>query len=272
MENRRYTRTLFLPCLQGQYKIWKNSLLEYCNDVDVIVSFGDLIGCNEHAADNPAKGPNMAALSYTRLYSEYHDRWTQLIGPNEIAALNSPGQWTNNQSTGYLRDSWLDSDRFKVASVDHGVLLTHGGLTYGEWIEIDRPTTAKEAADRLNEKYSGTLNQGKAFRLTGIPNYSANPIWCDPLQELYPSWITQIEDCPFDQAHAESSINNSLGRQLLQNDLSPMSHITDARFTAYGSIVMIGDAQFTAYTLSITGEILNNLPSSDRLRIIQTDD
>lgn len=264
-------KTLFLPCLQGQYKLWRNSILEMCNEVDAVISFGDLIGCYDEAADTPHNGPNMAVLSYTRLYTQYHDQWTQLIGPNEIAALCSPGVWTNDQSTAYLRDSWLDAETFKVASVDCGRLLTHGGLTYGEWQSIDSPETADEAAKRLNEKYRGTLYQGESYRLTGKPNYASNPIWADPLLETYPSWTTTPIDCPFDQTHAEASVNNELGRRLLQEKWSPLSVIPSPRFKSYGSIVMIGEAEFTAVTLNVVGPTLEQLPTRERLRITQTE-
>lgn len=270
MDNRQYKRTLFLPCLQGQYKLWKNSILETCNDVNAVVSFGDLIGCNEDAADSGHRGPNMATLSFTRLYTEYHDDWTQLIGPNELAALSSPDTWTNAQSTSYLRDAWLDVDRFKTAAVNNGRLVTHGGLTYGEWISIDRPESSQEASERLNEKYNGTLYQGLSYRLNGRPNYSANPIWADPLLETYPSWTTAPEDCPFDQTHAEASVNNELGRKLLQEEWSPLSVIPTPRFKSYGSILTIGEAEFTAVTLNVAGPMLTSLPTRERLRIAQT--
>lgn len=269
MDN-QYKRTLYLPCLQGQYKLWKTSILETCNDVDSVVSFGDIVGCHDAAADGPHQGPNMAILSYTRLYTEYNDAWTQLIGPNEIAALNSPETWTNDQSVAYLRDSWLDSNRFQTASFANGRLLTHGGVTYGEWLSLDRPESAEEASERLNEKYSGTLFQGLSYRLTGRPNYSANPIWADPILETYPSWATAPEDCPFDQGHAEASVNNELGRRLLQEEWSPLSVIPYPRFKSYGSILTIGEAEFTAMTLSLVGPILNSLPTRERLRITRS--
>lgn len=270
MSNKQYRRTLYLPCLQGQYKVWQSSILPQCNEADAVVSFGDLIGCYDEAADNESRGRNEATLTFTRMYSTYHSDWTQLIGPNEIAALNSPQTWTNQNSTEYLRTKWLEEGFFQVASVDNGRLQTHGGLTYGEWIALDKPSTAETAAERLNEKYSGTLFQGLSYRLTGQPNYSANPIWADPVLETYPSWLTAPEDCPFDQMHAEASVNTDLGRRLMQDPLSPLAHFKKTLFKPYGAVVYIGEAEFTALTLNLIGDRLSRLPNMERVLIAQT--
>lgn len=267
-----FHRTLFLTSLKGQYKLWRRELAPACNKADSIVQFGNIIGCNSLVKDKESLGANEAILKFVLLYRSTQENWTQLVGTNEIAALNDPKEWTNATSRKILRDAWLgDSPTMQVAAVDKGRLLTHGGLTYGEWLSIGSPTSVDEAAGRLNEKYAGTLHQGSCFRLSGIPNFAANPIWADAVTELYSSWITAPVPMPFDQVHGSGNLNTSEGRLTLSEKSSLLNYADQIRFRKYGSFVTIKDMQFTAIEIDLPDNIVTMVPQHKSLYIEKTE-
>lgn len=260
----RYYKTLFLPPLQGQYILWKSEFTRLAAKVDEIVQLGNLIGCHERFKDKERVGPNLAALNYTLLWRATYSNWVQLIGPNEILALNFPDEWTNNESNRILRRRWFDREqegRFRVAAVNKSRLVTHGGLTYGEWVSLGRPQTAEEAAEALNEKYETTLYQGPSFKLTGKPNYAANPIFADPLRELYPSWTTAPEELPFSQMHGSGGLNTREGHEARSAAYSPLEFIDAMSSTNFGSIVTVGSQKlFSVYPDIPTTKLLKKMP------------
>lgn len=257
---KKYHKTIFLPGLYGQFKLWRNEISEYCNRAEEVIQFGNIIGCNDFAKDKESRGPNEAILKYVLLYQRTA-QWTQLIGPNEIAALNLPEEWTNKISRQILRNSWLSSEpTMKVASVHDNRLVTHGGLTYGEWVSIERPETPEIAAERLNEKYEGTLYQGVSYALGGAPNHSANPIWADPLLELYPSWITAPVELPFGQVHAGRTLNTDVGRTIINEEHSIYNFAEKINYRKYGSIIQIKNQSFIGLNIPLDTTIMNSLP------------
>jgi len=263
-----YDRTAFIPSLNGQYKVLKKDVLKVCNQSDYIFQLGNLIGCNPFVADKETQGANEAILSNTLMYRATDENWVQIVGSNEIAALNNPEEWTNQNSRKILRDAWLgDTPSMMTASSSSGRLVTHGGLTYGEWVLIGRPDTAEEAADRLNEKYSRTLYQGPSFRLGNPPNYSANPIWADTFMELYPSWITALEPMPFDQIHGSYNLNTERGRLLLGKPENPLYYIDHLNFRKWGSITDIKGMIITGIDLDLPPEIISSVPSHKSLYV-----
>lgn len=266
-------RTLFIPGIEGQQKLWSYDVLPVCHQVDYIVNFGNIIGCNDQVADqsSPRDNYNETTMRFVNLYRSYCDEWIQLIGTNELAALAQPDKWTNNITLERLRQWWLEQQwSCYVAYAYHERLLTHGGLTHGEWVDIGRPHTAREAADALNDKYLGTLYQGPAYKLTGSPNYHANPIWADPYMELYPSWTTAPDVCPFDQVHASGDLNTTLGKRLVHTPESPLSYITKVQYKKYGSVTYVSDACFTGINLNIGDNILTRLSHLRSLYIEKT--
>lgn len=267
-----YHRTLFLTSLKGQYKLWRRELAPACNKVDSIVQFGNIIGCNSLVKDKDSFGANEAILKFVLLYRSTQENWTQLVGANEIAALNLPKEWTNATSRKILRDAWLgENPTMQVAAVDKGRLLTHGGLTYGEWLSIGSPKSVDETAHRLNEKYAGTLQQGSCFRLNGIPNFAANPIWADPVTELYGSWITAPVPMPFDQVHGAGNLNTTEGRLLLGEQSSLLNYADQIRFRKYGSFVTVKSMQFTAIEIDLPDNIVTMVPQHKSLYIEKTE-
>lgn len=254
MPTARYYKSLFLPPLEGQYLLWKHDFTQLCPRVDEVVHPGNLIGCTEKAKDKGNLGPNLAVLNLVSLWRASYPAWTQLVGPNEIMALNFPGEWTNDESTRALRQAWLpggSENPWLTAAENKGRLVTHGGLTHGEWRSLGSPTTAQEAARLLNEKYAHTLYQGPSFSINGRPSYSANPIFADPLREVYPSWIGADEPCPFGQIHAGNGLNTKDGRQGLNAPLSPLNFLESVRYTPFGAVVSIQGTLFTSLTADL---------------------
>lgn len=254
------TKTLILPSLNGQYKIWKDKLVLEANKADEVYQLGNLVSVNEELKDKEIKGPNRAILGFIDLYKSTTQNWHQLIGPNEITALNFPSEWTNKYSIRFLKQWWFDQDFFKVAYVSKNRLVTHGGLTYGEWVNIGRPDNAHIAAVLLNEKYSKTLYQGKCFKLGNGPNYAANPIWADPYIELYNSWLTTEESCPFNQLHGSGALNQKFAREMINSSLTPLHFLNSVSFRKWGSIAQIKDSFFTAVDLNLREKLLNSFP------------
>lgn len=232
---------------------------------DEVYQFGNILGLSEYASDAYNTGPNMEVLSDFHKRTQL-DKWCQLIGPNEIAALNVPKEWTNAKSRVFLRELWMGDNAAKVAVESRGRLLSHGGLTYGEWIEIGRPETAKEAATLLNEKYAKTLYQGPAYALGGAPNFAANPIWAHPSRELYPSWIAAPESLPFDQLTGGGSLNNPEGRSLAGND-SIYKFADKIRYQQYGSKIEIKGQRITSLELGLGDLRLPSLPKDRRIYV-----
>jgi hypothetical protein len=266
-----YNRTLFLTSIKGQYKLWRRELAPACNRADSIVQFGNVIGCNSLVKDKEQFGANEATLKFVLLYRSTQENWIQLVGTNEIAALNLPTEWTNSTSRKILRDAWLGANpTMKVAAVDKGRLLTHGGLTYGEWLSIGSPENVYEAAEKLNEKYAGTLHQGSCFKLDGIPNFAANPIWADAITEVYGSWITAPVPMPFDQVHGAGNINSEEGRLALGEKSSLLNHADQIRFRKFGSIVTVKKMQFTAIDIQLPDNIVTMIPQHQSLYIEKT--
>lgn len=266
MPKARFYKTLFLPPIEGQHLIWKNSYAPIAGKVDEIVQLGNLVGCSDRMKDNSYNGPNAAVLSYIALWKSTYSNWTQVVGPNEIMALNFPDEWTNIESNRLLRRRWLTDHKknwsaFLTAGVNKGRLVTHGGLTHGEWVKIGKPKTAEEAAERLNDKYCGTLYQGKCFKLNKRPNFSANPIFADPVMEVYPSWITAEEDTPFDQVHSGGGLNTIQGRLALNEKYSLLLHVDNVRYFSFGSLVEITGHTFLSIAPDITKDkIIRKLP------------
>lgn len=253
-------KTLIIPSLNGQYKIWKDKLVLEANKADEVFQLGNLISANDELKDKEVKGPNRAILGFIDLYKSTTSQWHQLVGTNEIMALNFPSEWTNKYSVRYLKQWWFDDGFFKVADVSKNRLVTHGGLTYGEWVNIGRPTDPNVAAERLNEKYSKTLYQGECFKLGNGPNYAANPIFADPFIELYNSWLTTTEVCPFNQLHGSNALNREFAREMINNPLTPLHFLNSVSFRKWGSVAEIKGSFFTAVDLNLREKLLQSFP------------
>lgn len=252
-------RTLFLGDLEAQYKICRQELeQQLLPTVDKIYSLGNLISCSTKASDRKDLGRNEIVLTF---WDKISVEKVRLIGPNEILALNFPKEWTNNASNAFLRTGWLsEKPTMLAAATDKGRLLTHGGLTYGLWVQLGRPETAEEAAKLINERYLQTLNQGSCFKLDRVPSLEANPIWADPVLELYPSWVLAPEPCPFDQVHGGKSLNTLYGRAAASYETHPISYMDSLSYRKFGSLAVIKGAVFRAIDLDLSHGIIASIP------------
>jgi len=265
---KKFLRVMYLPSIEGQIKLWQNLLEKETAASDEVYQFGNIIGLNEYAKDiSENRGGNqdllVAVASRLKL-----TRWTQLVGPNEIAALNLPNEWTNQKSRKILRDMWVGENPIRVAVAVRGRLISHGGLTYGEWVDIGRPETAAHAAKLLNDRYSKTLYQGRCYLLGDPPNYSANPIWAHPSRELYPSWITAPEALPFDQVTGGGSLNEPEGRLLADGEESLYKYVDKIRYHRYGSKLEINGQRIISLGLTLKEEPMTRL-SEDRQLLVE---
>lgn len=268
MAEKKFKRTIFVPSLEGQYKLWKNEIAPACNKADAVYQLGNVVGANDYARDNERNGANEAILKFVLLYRATQESWYQIAGVNEIMALNFPDEWTNATSRQILRNAWFSKNpSMMTATVYEGKLVTHGGLTYGEWLSIGKPDTAVEAARLLNEKYAATLQQGSCYRLGSPPNYAANPIWCDPIMELYPSWVTSPEALPFDQVHGGVSVNTARGREVMDEKNNPLKFVDKVRYNSYGSRVDIGGREILGVDLDLPAKLISSIPQTHQLYI-----
>lgn len=272
-KNEKYWRTLFIPPLIGNHKLWKTRLIKSMNKTHAIIQMGNLVNINGIIKDNPEKyndnGPNFLLLKLARLYDLSTASYTQLIGPNEIAALNLPKEWTSPGSNAILREGWLsDNDRFFTAAVSNGKLITHGGLTYGEWLAIGSPDNASIAAQRLNFKYNGTLTQGDCYQLGGPPNYAANPIWADAALELIPSWITAPQAMPFEQIYASGRIDSATSKDAI-NDRTILSHADKIITRSFGSYITIKGKDLLGLTIDLDQSKENTRITKERALYVE---
>lgn len=265
MPKARYYKTLFIPSLEGQHVIWENVYSKYAFKTDRTVQLGNLVGCTDRAKDKKDSGPNQTMLRLILLWRSTYEHWEQLVGPNEIMALNFPDEWTNDESNRILRARWFTDEhegRFKVATVEKNRLVTHGGLTHGLWRRLGSPTDPYEAADAVNEEYEKSLYQGRCWRLNDVPNFSANPIFADPVREVYPSWVTADEEMPFSQVHAAPGLNTAAGRAALTETFNPLTCLDHIRYTDFGSVIEFGERWFFNVHPEFRPEILHRkLPS-----------
>lgn len=275
------TRTAFIPDLTGHAAVWRSiSGILDTQDVDRIIQLGNIIGCNDIMKDASDTGINQYENRNGYVLNEIlverrgtlQDNLITLIGENEIAALNFPYEWTNVESVSLIREAWLgENPTLFVAAAEKNRLVTHGGLTYGEWLSIGAPGTPVEAAGRLNEKYSGSIYQGGCAKLGDPPNFAANPIWADVMSETAPSWVTAPVACPFDQITAGGA-NNDRGREYVNSVFSPVHLADKVRYPTTGSVIVVKGSEIIGIDLNLPREDIKNIPRPYRLYVEETTD
>lgn len=262
-------KTLITPPPQGLVKLWRNHTSKVANTVDKVIIPGNIVSLMPKMKDYEKGGVNSTILRLVMTYIETHDDAVALIGPNEIIALSRPRKWANDRSLWRLKNYWLEGPEkaMKVATVVNGRLVTHGGLTYGEWSNIGKPSNPYDAAELLNRKYYGTLFPGSSWSLGGGPNYAADPIFAHPFKEFYPSWITSVEEAPFGQIIASRSLNSEEGREAMASEHSPMNHIGKISFRKFGSIALLNGQEVTSVGLRPQGTQITRLPDQEAFYI-----
>lgn len=263
-KERKYYRTLFIPELVGQTTLWDKIVSQEAQTADEIIQMGDFITCYPEIKSDTANRElrNLNITKRLELYKATQPNWLQIVGPNEIVALNQPGVFTNEDTDRTLRRLWFSENAImKVAGVNKSRLVTHGGLTHGLWLRIGSPESAQEAAESLNKLYSQTLFQGESYLLGGPPNYSANPIFANPILETYPSWLTAEEKCPFDQINSSENISTGVGRLLRGNEHSVYDYADAINLRRFGSTVLIKNTLFTGLAVGLEAKLSEKIPN-----------
>lgn len=261
--------TIFLPELQGNPKLWKKTIAPAASELERVIALGGLVTLWPDTDKRDRKGENKELLKLVDIFQASSDDWIQLASPNDLVALNLPGRWTEEHGERVLRRAWMgDSPWMVPATVDKGRLVSNGGLTYGQWVELGSPETASEASKLLCERYQGTLYQGKSYKQGDGPSFSANPIWADPLIETYPSWVTAPVECPFDQVHSGSNIGAVEGREYARDNVY-LEALASVRIRAWGSLVTIGESKFTGVYLGLDAASEGDLPGGRSLLVEQ---
>lgn len=258
-------RTLFVAELLGNPELWKNVVAQEAQSADRIVQLGNLLSHYTVRRDTESGGPNLQLMRLVNAYRYTQDDWLQIAGPNEMLALHMPQAFTNESTNRFLREGWFRTPEnpkpwMVVAGVDKGRLVSHGGLTHGLWRRLGSPRTAEEASEALEAEYRNTLYQGGAFQLGHAPNFSASPVWADPLRETYPSWITAEEPCPFGQIHSGSNLNTDGARLLRGEESSYFNWFDRVLYKPYGSIAEIQGTQFIGVYLGLPLQEVRWLP------------
>lgn len=265
-----FDHKLFIPGLHGQYNVYKNRYLDLINTVDGTITLGNMLrlapflelGVNaddepRNISPVPQNALLLDALS-TRAINSFLP-FVNLMGANEMVYLNLPkdqaDKYLRDTTSGvnFVREGWLTDEkrspaahRYYVAVEADGRLITHAGLSYGEWVNIGRPQTAREAAYALNLKYLGTLYQGECHRLGDGINYAANPIMAHPIAEVYSSWMATPERCPFPQVHGSVSMRDTTAHEMLSTYLHPMFYAERMRYHRWGTSVSLKGTPFYA--------------------------
>lgn len=273
--------TLYLPGLFGQWDVWGRNVLDVASTVKTTVQMGNIIGFNEDVKSRTDGSRNFNSVLVDNIFStkvnnenneSNGNNWVQIIGANEIIALadiDSEQSSLDEISAQILRESYFSKNSSMVFAYAHNDrLITHGGLTYGLWVELGKPKTAKKAADLINKKYERQLYFGDSLRVGSPPNLSSDVVFCDDIYELYPSWIYAKEKCPFEQVFAQT-VNSVRGRHAKSSEYSPLYWLDDSCFSypRLGSVVSIRDTQFFGLDLGLNTERRGKIDSSRKLWI-----
>lgn len=264
--------TLYLPGLYGQWMPWMKKISPVVSTVDTCIQMGNIIGLNDDVMQFKHGNRGYNSVIVDNIFNNWvhannesdnvdsadtasnFTQWVQLVGAHEIIALtDKDNEVLDDYSAQLLRENYFSKDSpFVFAYAHNERLVTHGGLTHGLWEELGKPKTAKKAADLINKKYQHQLYFSNSLRVGSPPNFSADPVFVDDVQELYPSWIYAKEKCPFEQVFAQT-INSIRGRLAKGSEYSSLYWLDDSCFLypRFGSIVNIRDTQFFGLDISL---------------------
>lgn len=258
---------MIVPSFHAQMKLWNKTLSAASVNVDRVVFLGDFLSLEDYAKDfalnmGASGGLNAQTVDMLSHSLISNGKLMPIMGSKEMIVLNFPDNpYTNEHTNSMLRNLWLSADPLlKASTVVNGALATSGGLTYGKWVELGRPSTAAAAAVSLNEDAKGKLYHGVCFKADGKPSYSAHPIWADPFMETYPSWVTAPEPCPFRQI-LNGDMFSFAGQVARDTVASPTSHVDDTVYRRWGSLTIIQGSQFLGVGLPVKeDEAVEELP------------
>lgn len=253
MLDKKEYRTVIIPSLNGQYKVWRSYVSPNILLADKVIQTGNLLGCNDEVGDyKEDRGSNMLLSQEIIDGLAREKNWVQLLGANEMMILNFPDMWTNNRTNAIIREAWLDGI-LKIAVEDKGRLVTSAGLTYGCWLDLGRPDTASECADMLNKKFKDSLFHGSGYILGDPPSFYASPVMADYVHEVIPSWITGREPCPFDQVTG-FSLQSISGRIMMNADESYLRYVDGVTYPTSGSTTVVKGSTFIGVDLGLPAD------------------
>lgn len=171
----------------------------------VVVQVGDLI---DRGPDSPA-----AVRLAQRFLGHGDGRYIQLLGNHEGQRFIDLGLRHVDELPGEtistIRRWWADREVHLAVALDTEelgpVLVTHAGLSPQTWRTIGSPSTAAEAAQRL-DRYVGA-DAGRAFTPRpdrDDPSFGPGVTWGEPA-DLYVAWLGEAEPPPFSQVHGHAS-------------------------------------------------------------------
>lgn len=139
------------------------------------------------------------------------DRWVQLAGNHECAALGGPAKsdWDvdaafESECVEFIRH-WWSCGRMKLAHSEGDALFTHAGLTRQRWVEIGGPTNASDAAILINRTAGQPIsNCVPGSLVSGIVTPNADTMWAEVNHELLLPWL-EHDDLKFDQVHGHAA-------------------------------------------------------------------
>lgn len=189
-----------------------------------VVQVGDLVRISPHFRDSNTRIVRIV----DQLIDVNGDKWTQLCGNHECAALGGPARskWEVAESIDVpcreiLEDLWRDG-RMKLAVASKGrlklppnsadivadaeFLITHAGYTQGKWRQDNSPATPHLAAEMINQDCGKSLvevsNPGSL--VTERRTQDADTMWAEVNRELLEPWMLQ-KHLPFSQVHGHAS-------------------------------------------------------------------
>lgn len=265
-----FSRLLFVPGLQGQFGVFERRVLPLVREVEGSVFLGGMLRLAPFLEVGGSVGDDFRyvspvvenALLFNGLWagSRYSSfPFVCLMGSTEMLYLNMgkdlADKYLRDTSSGvnFVREGWLSDEkrsdsafRFYVAVEVDGRLVTHAGFSYGEWVNLGRPQSAREAAYALNAKYFGTLYQGQCLRLGDGVRFDADPIMAHSVAEVYSSWAAASEVCPFPQVHGSSSMRDALAYEAMSTFMHPMFYEGGVSLEPWGTLTNIRGALFFA--------------------------
>lgn len=263
-DSHKFFRTSFIPDLHGKLGLLKEDVGERMLECERTIIMGNFLGVLPKVLLSDNNTLITSELFKNNLFSL--SNWDLLMGENEIVVLTKALQ--NNgvtrgfslEATSLLWEAWAGNNRrIKVAYESHNRLVTHGGLTYNLWKEIGSPQTAKEASEILNKEFAGSMSGEVCYKTKQTPNFLVSPTFCDPISELYPSWLSvPTQQIPFSQIHASTSlkIEDSRNRFFQKHSIGGLATLSRESF---GSVLkMNSGGYFIGLSYDINTESTQN--------------
>jgi len=221
---RQGMRIALLGDIEGKAEVLKELLAEIGCDLakgllppdTVIVQLGDLVRMRRDRGEGGAECVQIVDM----LLRSYPDRWLQLWGNHDLAAIGGPRRpsWDDPRhvlsaaTLRTLREWWSDGlSRYAAAirSEKRDLLLSHAGLTAPNWRDLGSPPAA-EAAHLLNQRITrkGLPEVRAGSLVTGRVDPLADCMWAEVNFESYLPWIEMSRrgvHTRFQQVHGHAS-------------------------------------------------------------------